>query len=289
MLSMAIQREHSCRFWIKGSRAWIHRVFIIVMSLLCAHLKRVDLKFIFICLDLSLELFFISLTISSTFKWMETNATLFDGLVYIISLYLAEPGTGEHYNSLCAFRNAPSKTPFEYVYHMNLNPLQRIFQFRLSSGTCLDCLYDHAKVFHRSHSLLFCKCWPFSWWCCHVHENHVDHPNNHLFHHLGFFFCCSKRRNKSLPWYEFMNFPTMWATYFMVCEKCFFFSFFFRQESNNSNILWNNFDRLNLSGKQKTNEGKITKRRSESIWSIHLFVSGKWSRIKYPTWFIFYA
>lgn len=51
----------------KGSRAWIHRVFI-VMSPLQAHSKRVDFKFIFICLDLSLELFFISLTISSTFE-----------------------------------------------------------------------------------------------------------------------------------------------------------------------------------------------------------------------------
>lgn len=51
----------------------------------------------------------------------------------------------------------------------------------------------------------------------------------------------------------------MWATYFMVCKKCSFFSLFFWQESNNSNILWNNFDRLNLSGNEKKTRVKSQK------------------------------
>lgn len=48
-----------------------HIVIVIHPSLARSHTfpKRVDFKFIFICLDLSLELFFIPLTISSVSKW----------------------------------------------------------------------------------------------------------------------------------------------------------------------------------------------------------------------------
>ena len=54
-----------------------HIVIVISPSLAHSHTfpKRVDFKFIFICLDLSLELFFIPLTISSVrIQMMEANA-----------------------------------------------------------------------------------------------------------------------------------------------------------------------------------------------------------------------
>lgn len=94
-------------------RLWWDSVSSFTLSLVRFHSRRVDFKFIFICLDLSLELFFIPLTISSALKIVETVGWVHYSIVACLSslcLFLYPWKHNDAHNTHTYIENRLSKT-----------------------------------------------------------------------------------------------------------------------------------------------------------------------------------
>lgn len=216
-------------------RLWWDSVSSFTLSLLRFHLKRVDFKFIFICLDLSLELFFISLTISSTLKIVKTDGWVHFSIVVCLSslrLFLYSGKSNSAHNTHTHVRTLKIAFLRLQLDSMNLNPLERFstldfrvwFSVFLSFSTSLSlsfrCINWYFYPFpsliysHSLHSLLEEMCGYFLvmvfvmlmkfMFCTQI---------THQLHHLVLTDLCAHGAI-NLPWFEFMNFPTIWATLF---------------------------------------------------------------------------